>query len=48
MLPHEEPSHVGEEEAAGRRVRVRVGVCPLVMRTMVTGPLDHVILESFF
>ena len=42
----EEPTHVGEEEAAPGVVRVRVGVDVLVVDAVVSGPVIGVILQG--
>lgn len=46
VLADQEPSHVSEEKSTGSVVRVSIGVGPLVMATVITSPLDHVILQK--
>ena len=38
VLPHQQPAHVGEEEASVDVVRVGVGLAPLVVDPVVPGP----------
>ena len=46
VLPHEQPAHVREEETSLRIVGISVRFWVLVMRPVVTWPLDDVILKD--
>jgi hypothetical protein len=42
-----QPSDVGEEESAGRVVRVRVCLAELVVDPMVSDPMEDRVLRTF-
>ena len=46
MLPHHQPSDVCEEEAPLGIVGVSIGLRILVMRSVISDPLQNVVLES--
>lgn len=46
VFPHKQPAHVGKEEPSLGIVGVCIGFRELVVRTMITGPLNDVILEG--
>ena len=45
VFPHQEPAYVREEESSLRVVRVRVGLCELVMQAMVARPHENRVLH---
>lgn len=46
MLADQQPAHVGEEEASFSVVRVGVGVCELVVHSVISDPFVQMVLKK--